>query len=236
MKFESKRILYALFVPLLLIIIIWVIHIFQWELHVCWKNLGVYPRTVQGLTGILTSPLIHGSFKHLFSNTVPLFILGWCLFYFYKDLGYLVFPMIWIGTGFITWCIGRESWHIGASGLIYGMSFFLFFSGIFRKYIPLLAISLLVTFLYGSIIFSMLPVYELVDSTISWEGHLSGGITGLFAAIIFRNQGPQKPAGPFDNEIEEEEEENVELTSKSIETEKSGTDLISVAGCETSGN
>lgn len=206
MKFESKRIRYALFVPSLLIIIVWIIHIFQWELHANWFNLGIYPRAAQGLTGIITSPLIHANFKHLFSNTIPLLVLGWCLFYFYKDLSYLVFPVIWIGTGFITWCIGRESWHIGASGLVYGMSFFLFFSGIFRKYIPLMAISLLIAFLYGSMVFNMLPVSELLDNSISWEGHLSGGITGLLAAIIFRNNGPQKPEDPFEDEIDEEEE------------------------------
>lgn len=207
MTLEFKRIRYALFVPLLLIIILWIIHIFQWELHANWSNLGILPRTAEGLTGILTSPLIHANFKHLFSNTVPLFILSWCLFYFYKDLSYLVFPIIWIGTGFITWCIGRESWHIGASGLVYGISFFLFFSGIFRKYIPLMAISLLVAFLYGSLVFNMLPVSELVDYNISWEGHLSGGITGLLAAVIFRNKGPQKPESSFDNETGDEEED-----------------------------
>ncbi len=210
MILESKRILYALFVPLVLIIILWIIHIFQWESHANWSSLGIFPRAGQGLTGILTGPLIHANFKHLFSNTVPLLILGWCLFYFYKDLSYLVFPIIWLGTGFITWCIGRESWHIGASGLVYGMSFFLFFSGIFRKYIPLMAISLLVAFLYGSLVFNMLPVSELADYNISWEGHLSGGITGLLTAVIYRNKGPQKPAGPFDNEIEETEEEKEE--------------------------
>ena len=206
MRIESKQLLYALFFPLVFIILLWIIHIFQWELHANWSSFGIYPRVIQGLTGIISSPLIHANFKHLFSNTVPLFILGWCLFYFYKDLGYLVFPGIWIGTGIITWCIGRESWHIGVSGLIYGMSFFLFFSGIFRKYIPLLAISLLVVFLYGSIVFNMLPVSELVDSSVSWEGHLSGGVTGLLAAVIFRNDGPQKPEEPFEEESEEEED------------------------------
>jgi len=205
MKLELKRIRYALFAPVLLIVIIWVIHIFQWEQQANWAHLGIYPRATQGLMGIITSPLIHANFKHLFSNTVPLFILGWCLFYFYKDLSYLVAPILWIGTGFITWCIGRESWHVGSSGLIYGMAFFLFFSGILRKYIPLMAISLLVVFLYGSLVFNMLPIAELADYSISWEGHLSGGITGLLAAVIFRNKGPQKPDGPFDKETDDEE-------------------------------
>jgi len=207
MKFESKRIFYALFAPLLLIIILWSIHIFQWESHTNWIHLGICPREPQGLIGIITGPFIHGSFKHLFSNTVPLFILGWCLFYFYKDLSYWVLPIIWISTGFITWCIGRESWHVGASGLVYGLSFFLFFSGILRKYIPLMAISLLVAFLYGSIVFNMLPVSELIYNDISWEGHLSGGVTGLLTAVVFRNSGPQKPEELPEEDDEEEEEE-----------------------------
>jgi len=217
MKFESKRIFYALFFPLFFIILLWIIHIFQWELQANWVNLGIYPRAIQGLHGIISSQLIHANFKHLFSNTIPLLILGWCMFYFYKDLSYLVFPVIWVGTGFITWCIGRESWHIGASGLVYGMSFFLFFSGIFRKHIPLMAISLLVVFLYGSIVFNMLPVSELVDYSISWEGHLSGGITGLFAAVIFRNKGPQKPEEePDEEEMEEEKAHTDCVESNSI--------------------
>ena len=200
MRVESKQLLYASFFPLLMIILLWIIHIFQWELHASWYYLGIFPRKIQGLTGIITSPLIHENFKHLFSNTIPLFILGWCMFYFYKDLSYRVLLVIWIGTGFITWCIGRESWHIGASGLVYGLSFFLFFSGIIRKYIPLMAISLLVAFLYGSMVFNMLPVSELVYDNMSWEGHLAGGITGLFAAILFRNKGPQKPEEPIEED------------------------------------
>ena len=207
MKFESKRIFYAFFVPIIFIVALWVVHIFQWELNANWSQLGIYPRKIQGLIGIISNPLIHSGFKHLFSNTVPILILGWCLFYFYKDLSYLVFPIIWIGTGFITWCIGRESWHIGASGLVYGLSFFLFFSGILRRYIPLMAISLLVAFLYGSLIFNMLPVSQLVYDNMSWEGHLSGAVIGLLCAVVFRNYGPQKPEEPKDPFDDEEDEE-----------------------------
>jgi membrane associated rhomboid family serine protease len=108
--------------------------------------------------------------------------------------------------------LGRESWHIGASGLIYALSFFLFFSGIFRKHIPLLAVSLLVAFLYGSMVWNMFPVAELVDSSVSWEGHLSGAISGLICAGIFKGYGPQKPE---EDEEEDEEEEEEELSPDS---------------------
>lgn len=207
MKFESKRILYAVFVPSIFIILFGIIYVLQWDFNLNLEHFGIFPRETQGLLGIITSPFIHANFKHLFSNTIPFLILGWCLFYFYKDLAYIVFPIIWISSGFITWCIGRESWHIGASGVIYGLSFFLFFSGIFRKYIPLMAISLLVTFLYGSMVFNMLPVSQWVYENISWEGHLSGAISGLICAVLFRKEGPQKPESPFAEEDEDEDEE-----------------------------
>ena len=95
--------------------------------------------------GIFTHPLIHSSFKHLLTNTLPLFFLSWCLFYFYRSIAPSIFLIIWIGCGAITFLIGKPAWHIGASGIIYGLAFFLFFSGLLRKYIPLIAISLFYT-------------------------------------------------------------------------------------------
>ena len=208
MKIETKKILYAFTFPVLLVLLLWIIWLLEQGLGADWHQWGIYPRTVRGLWGILTEPLIHSGVKHLFSNTVPLLILGWCLFYFYNELGFAVIPALWILSGIFTWCLGRESWHIGASGLIYALSFFLFFSGIFRKHIPLMAVSLLVAFLYGSTIWNMFPVAELVDPQVSWEGHLSGAISGLISAIAFRKFGPQKPIEPEEEEEEEEEEES----------------------------
>jgi membrane associated rhomboid family serine protease len=202
MKIETKKIAYAFAFPVLFVIVLWLIWLLQQGFDAAGYQWGIYPRSVRGLVGILTEPLIHSGVKHLFSNSVPLIVLGWCLFYFYKELGYVVFPFLWILSGVLTWCLGRESWHIGASGLIYALSFFLFFSGIFRRYIPLMAVSLLVAFLYGSTLWNMFPIAELVDPSVSWEGHLSGAISGLIGAIVFRMYGPQKP-----EEIEEEEEE-----------------------------
>ena len=208
--FEAKRMFYAAFFPCIMIIILWLILLWEWNFQTNFHELGVYPRSLSGLWGILTQPLVHANAKHLFSNSVPLLVLGWCLFYFYKDLGYAVFPMLWVFSGFITWCIGRQSYHIGASGLIYGISFFLFFSGIYRRYIPLLAISMLVAFLYGSTVWYMFPVWELIEESISWEGHLAGAFSGFFCAVLFRKYGPQKPEDPFEDEEEEEEEEQKE--------------------------
>jgi len=199
---------YAAFFPCIFVITLWLIHVWKLNFHVDLHEWGVYPRTVFGLSGILTEPLVHANLKHLFSNSVPLLALCWFLFYFYRDLGYVVFPMLWILSGTFTWCIGREAWHIGASGLIYGLSFFLFFSGVFRRYIPLMALSILVVFLYGSTIWYMLPVAELIEENLSWEGHLSGAFSGFMCAALFRKYGPQRPKDPFENEEEVEDEEN----------------------------
>ena len=156
-------------------------------------KLGVYPLRAEGLYGILLSPLIHSTLKHLFSNTIPLLVLMWCLFFFYREIAYKTFIFLWLLSGFLTWIIGREAWHIGASGIIYSLSFFLFFSGILRKHIPLIAISLVVAFLYGSNVWNMLPWSMYLDPGVSWEGHLSGAVSGLIGAIIYRRHGPQKP-------------------------------------------
>ena len=202
MKFESKRIVYALVFPLLFILTLGIIFGLEWGLGANWHHLGAYPRKMEGLIGILTSPFIHSGLKHLFSNSVPLLVMGWCLFYFYRDLALKVFPLLWLSSGFFTWILGRDSWHIGASGLVYALAFFLFFSGIFRKYIPLMAVSLIIVFLYGSTVWNMFPIAELVDPNVSWEGHLAGAISGLCIAFIFRKEGPQ----PENEENEDNEE------------------------------
>lgn len=208
MRFENKRILYACFFPVCFILLLWLIKTLEWGLDIRLFSYGIYPRQANGLVGIFTSPLMHSDFSHAFSNSVPLLILGWCLFYFYTKIAYRTFFLLWITSGFITWCIGRDAWHVGASGIIYGLCFFLFFSGVLRKHIPLIAISLLVAFLYGSMLWNMLPISELVDERTSWEGHLAGAIAGTFWAIAFRKSGPQKPATSLDEEEEENEEEN----------------------------
>lgn len=204
MKQDLKHIFLATIPVLLLLFILYILKVFEVGMDISLSNLGVYPMQVKGIKGILLSPLIHSNWKHLFANTIPLFFLGWCLFYFYKDIAWKILVCIWIGCGILTFLIGKPGWHIGASGVIYGLAFFLFFSGILRKHIPLIAISLLVTFLYGSIIWQMFP--HFTTSGVSWEGHLSGAVCGTICAILFLNHGPQKP-DPFINEDEEEPED-----------------------------
>jgi len=207
-KIERKRILYALFFPVIFIIVLWLALLAEKIGDADWSRFGIYPGKINGLWGILTSPFIHANANHLFSNSIPLLVLAWCLFYFYKDLGYGVFPILWILSGLLTWIIGRDSTHIGASGLVYSLAFFLFFSGIFRRYIPLMAVSLIVVFLYGSMVWNMFPIAEIVDPSVSWEGHLAGAISGLLCALFFRKQGPQKPEPEPEEEEEEEDDDS----------------------------
>ncbi|NLZ72724.1 MAG: rhomboid family intramembrane serine protease, partial [Bacteroidales bacterium] len=167
--------------------------------------------------GIFAHTLIHNSFKHLFANTFPLFFLSWCLFYFYREIASYIFFFLWILGGIITFLIGKPGWHIGASGLIYGLAFFLFFSGIIRKHIPLIAISLLITFIYGGLVWNMIPFFA--KSTTSWEGHLSGAIAGIVLAVLFRHNGPQKP-NPFKDEDELDDSLNTEKEPSKSEEEQ----------------
>lgn len=185
-------------IPVYFVLILWLIELISVVTDVRPLWLGVIPRTISGIPGIFFSPFIHGNYEHLLSNTLPLLVIGSGLIYFYKDIAGRVLTMIWLFTGFWVWLAARESSHIGASGLIYGLVCFLFFSGIFRKDTRLLAVSLLVTFLYGSLVWGILPV----DQSVSWESHLFGSVAGLFCAIYFRKLGPQRPKAQW--EIDEE--------------------------------
>ena len=200
---EKKRMRIALIPAIIFLSLLWLVLFLDITIDLQIYKLGVYPLKLKGLPGIILSPFIHSSVKHLFSNTLPLLVLMWCLFYFYNEIAYKTFLFLWLLSGFITWIIAREAWHIGASGVVYSLSFFLFFSGLFRKHIPLIAISLVVAFLYGSNVWNMLPWTMYVDPKVSWEGHLSGGISGFIIALIFRKHGPQKPIKEW---VEEEDE------------------------------
>ncbi|CAH8291905.1 membrane associated rhomboid family serine protease [Mariniflexile fucanivorans] len=177
-KFSTGVVAY----PISFVLIIWLVFWFEVRFGFDFNKFGVYPQTLKGLRGVVFSPFIHGSIQHLYHNTVPLFVLSMALFYFYRPIAWKVLVFGIIVSGFLTWCIGRPSYHIGASGIIYLLVSFIFFKGVFAKHYRLIALSLLVVFLYGSLIWYALPLEEGV----SWEGHLSGLITGLLFALTFR--------------------------------------------------
>lgn len=188
-KADRNKILSSFFYSGLFVCLLWIIHFSQWAFQKDFGHWGVFPRKVSGLAGILTAPLIHADFSHLVSNTVTLFLLLFGILYFYRTSAVKVFFIIYIVDGLLVWIFGRPSYHIGASGLVYGFLGFLFFSGLFRKDKRSMALSLLIVFLYGGLVWGVLPT----DPKISFESHLFGAIIGIACAFIFRkNDPPQK--------------------------------------------
>jgi membrane associated rhomboid family serine protease len=182
--------------PLLFILLLWIVFWFEIRFGFDFNHFGIQPRTVQGLRGIIFSPFIHSDIKHLFHNTIPLFVLTMALFYFYRSISWKVLLVGLLLTGILTWVIGRPANHIGASGVIYLLASFLFFKGIFSKYYRLIALSLIVVFLYGGMLWFIVPV----DPKISWEGHLSGLIVGLLLAFVFQQKIVKKPKYDWEKE------------------------------------
>ena len=178
----------TLAIPLYFVLFLWIVFWFELKFGFNFNKFGIYPRSLRGLKGILFSPFIHGDIKHLYHNTIPLFVLLFSLMYFYRNIASKVFIYGTLFTGLLTWIIARKSYHIGASGIIYLLFSFIFFSGVFRKNIQLIAVALAVIFIYGSMIWYVLPVKEEV----SWEGHLSGFTIGLIFAFLYRKKGLQK--------------------------------------------
>jgi len=146
------------------------------------NRFGLRPRHLDGLLGVFTAPLLHGGAEHLFSNTLPLLISLTTLLYLYPKSAMRVIPVIWAGSGLLAWIVGRESVHIGASGLIYGMLAYVFVGGILRMDMRSVAVAVMVWFLYGSMIWGVLPIRP--DS--SWELHMAGAILGVALAILYR--------------------------------------------------
>ena len=181
------------FIPVAYIVAIWFVYWVEIYFSFNFNKFGVYPRTLKGFRGVFLTHFIHSNASHLFNNSIPLFVLLTSLFYFYKDLAYKILLIGGFFTGFLTWVIARDSYHIGASGIVYLLFSFIFFSGIIRKHFRLVALSLIIIFLYGSMIWYVFPIKE----GMSWEGHLSGFLVGLIFAILFRKKGIVKEEHQF---------------------------------------
>ncbi|MGM5470528.1 rhomboid family intramembrane serine protease [Flavobacteriaceae bacterium LMO-SS05] len=168
--------------PLFFVLLLWYVFWAQVQFFPVIKSFGISPLTLPGLKGIVLSPFIHSDIEHLYHNSIPLFVLLASLFYFYREIAWKIIIYGILLSGLITWCIGRPGNHIGVSGLIYVLVSFIFFKGIIARHYRLVALSLLMIFLYGSMIWYVFPVKE----GMSWEGHLAGLITGFFFSLIFR--------------------------------------------------
>ncbi len=179
---EKRKIAHAVWFPLFFAGLMWLNYLVFQVLHVNMAAIGVKPLSLVGMQGIFFSPFAHGDLSHISSNTVSFLVLGFLLFYFYRLIAFRVFFWNWLFSGALLWLGGRDSVHIGASGLVYGLAFFLFFSGLLRKNKALGAVALVVVFFYGSMVWGMLPQH----TNISWEGHLFGAVSGLFLAWYYR--------------------------------------------------
>ncbi len=210
---EKIRLKLSLIVPVLFLLIMWAVKISEYSLHLNLYTFGIYPHRLDCLTGIFTAPFIHGSFEHLFSNTIPFLLLGTAIFYFYKETAYKVFISIWIFSGFWVWLAARPAYHIGASGMIYGFASFLFFSGLINKNKALASLSLLIVFIYGGMVWGILPT----KPEISWESHLFGAITGLISALVFAPENLKTPEIKEEIEISVNDFTHPESSNESID-------------------
>ena len=200
---EKKRFYRSLIFPAILVVIIWLIKLIEGGLHISFADLGLLPQTLSGLRGIVFSPLLHGDWAHLSANTVPLFVLTAGLFYYYGKKASTIFILCWLVTGIWVWIFAKDTGiHIGASGVVYALATFHFTSGILRREPRMMAFSLLVVFLYGGLVWGIIPDF-FPEKNISWESHLLGGVAGILIAFGYREAGPQRKEYQWDDEDEE---------------------------------
>lgn len=211
-----SKILSKFWFPLSFVGLIWAIHLFQAFSGIDLRTLGVFPRKIEGLPGILTSPLIHGSWEHLFYNSVSFLILSAILFWFYPKIAYKSFIWIYLMSGLGVWIFAEPyTYHIGASGLVYGMVSLVFWSGIFRRNIKSIVLALVILILYAGYFGGIVPGKE----GISWESHLLGGIAGILLAWIYRSN-IEEDEIPVAISDEEEDERDYFLPRDVFDTKK----------------
>lgn len=223
--------------PIAMTLMFWLSFLLNYAYALDWNEWGIQPHTLKGTAGILLSPLLHGNPDHLFSNTTPFFVAAFLLFHYYPLQRWRIFGLIWFFSGFSVWLYARPmSNHIGASGLVYGLVAFLLASAVIKRNTKLLAGSLILVLLYGNMIWGVFP-HQHVDPNvrISWEGHLSGALTGIILAWIFRFDGPVNPvyfAVEEENDDEDNDQaywkipENEEQISEDTASEKPVTDPL----------
>lgn len=201
--FYRRKLLISFIIPGIFVFLMWLSKIIELIFETDFSQFGIHPLSADGLFGIILSPFIHADFRHLINNSLPLFLLSAALFFFYSEVSLQVFLFTWILSGLLVWFAGRFAWHICASGMVYGLASFLFFSGIIRKYFRLVALSLLIVFLYGSMVWGIFPgLYE----NVSWESHMLGFFAGIALAIVYRKEGPQPPVYEWLDDEEDGEE------------------------------
>jgi membrane associated rhomboid family serine protease len=203
---EKKQLIRATYIPLLLLSVMWIVFLISYFFGVNFVFLGIHPRHVDGLPGIATAIFVHGDWEHIISNSIPLLLLGSALFLYYREFAFRLLIYLTLLTGFYVWLMARDSWHIGASGLVYALASFHITSALLRREMRLLAFSMLVIFLYGGMVWGFFPEF-FPEKNISWESHLMGAITGIVFAFHYRKIGLQRKPY-FDDEEEDEDDED----------------------------
>jgi membrane associated rhomboid family serine protease len=173
----------ALEIVLAFVALLWLIQLFNWTLDLELQRLGVRPRESQGLVGVLLAPLLHADFMHLIANSLPLLVLGTVMLHLYPGAASRVLIAVYLGPGIAVWLFAKGGVHIGASGMAYGLVSYILVAGLIRRDRRAIAASLLVCFMYGALVWGVLPI----QPGVSWETHLSGALIGIALAILFRH-------------------------------------------------
>ena len=175
---------------------------FYLQQHLAYQTLSLQPGVWAGLVGIVTAPLLHGSFEHLFSNSFSILVLGTLAGMVYPKASSRALPVIWILSGIGTWMIAITGFHIGASGITHGLMFFLMTMGVLRRDRPAMAAAFIGILLFGGMLLSVLPQ----QPDISWEYHLSGALAGVLSALVWRKLDPAPPRPVYSWEEDAEAE------------------------------
>ena len=162
--------------------LIWLVDAFNWGLDLELQRFGVRPRQFAGLPGILFAPLLHAGFDHLIANSLPLLVLGTAMLYLYPNSALRVLPAVYVGPGIAVWLFAGGGVHVGASGLVYGLVSYIFAAGLIRRDRRAIAASLLVSFVYGTLAWGVLPI----KPGVSWQTHLAAALIGVSMAIVLR--------------------------------------------------
>jgi len=214
-KEEKRRFFGSMVFPGLLVLVLWIIKIIEVGFQVSFADYGLLPQSLVGLRGILFSPLLHADWAHLSSNSVPLFLLSAGLFYYYGKKAPVIFLLCWLVTGLWVWIFAVDTGtHIGASGVVYALATFHFTGGLLRREPRMMAFSLLVVFLYGSLVWGISPDF-FPGKNISWQSHLLGGVAGIVIAFAYRGEGPQKKVYEWD-----EDDEDIEYIDDELITDE----------------
>jgi membrane associated rhomboid family serine protease len=186
------------------VVVLWLIHLMHWGLDLDAVPFGVRPREWLGLIGIVTAPLVHGDFPHLVANSAPLLMLGAVMLFLYPHSTLRVLPAVYLGPGVLVWMFGRDSAHLGASGLVYGLVSYVFVAGLLRRDRRAIAASLLVALMYGTLAWGVLPI----QPRMSWETHLAAAVIGVLLALALRGLDiPPRKRYEWEEEPEQPDEE-----------------------------